>query len=219
MTGSARGSSQPTTVVDFDGTITERDTLDLIVDRFGDQEVRRAVEAELGRTLTLEEAIARQYATLTEPLDEVSAWLVAHSPLRPGFHGLVRLAERRAWPLWIVSSGLRELIEPLLAREGLSHLPLISSSLVGEPPPWVVAVRPEQPCEVCGEACKRRRVAELAAGSPVIYVGDGYSDGCAAAAADRVFARRRLTTYLEERGLEFEPFEDFTQIVERLSED
>jgi len=206
-------------VVDFDGTITQRDTLELVVDRFGDGEVRRAVEAELGHTLTLEEVIARQYGTLREPLEEVSAWLVAHCPFRSGFHDLVGLAEQRAWPLWIVSSGLRELIEPLLAREGLSHLALVANSLVVAPPPWIVGFTREQPCEVCGEACKRRRVAELAAGSPVIYVGDGYSDGCAAAAADRVFARRRLTTYLEERGLEFEPFEDFTQIVERLSED
>jgi 2,3-diketo-5-methylthio-1-phosphopentane phosphatase len=205
-------------VVDFDGTITQRDTLELVVDRFGDGEVRSAVEAELGRTLTLEEVIARQYATLSEPLDEVSAWLVANSPLRPGFHDLVRLAEQRAWPLWIVSSGVRELIEPLLAREGLSHLALISNSLVGEPPPWVVALRPERPCEICGEACKRRTVTELAAGWPVVYVGDGFSDGCAAQVAHRVFARRRLASYLDELGLEFEPFEDFTQIIEPLSE-
>jgi len=208
---------QRSIVVDFDGTITQRDTLDLVVEQFGDAEVRRAVEAELGHTLALEQVIARQYATLGGSLDEVSAWLVAHSPFRPGFHDLVRLAEQRAWPLWIVSSGLRELIEPLLAREGLSRLPLISNSLVGDPPPWVVAVRPEQPCEVCGEACKRRTVGELAAGSPVVYVGDGFSDGCAARVAHRVFARRRLATYLDELRLEFEPFEDFTQIVAPLS--
>jgi 2-hydroxy-3-keto-5-methylthiopentenyl-1-phosphate phosphatase len=52
----------------------------------------------------------------------------------------------------------------------------------------------------------------------VVYVGDGFSDGCGAEVADRVFARRRLATYLDERGLQFEPFEDFAQIVERLSE-
>jgi 2,3-diketo-5-methylthio-1-phosphopentane phosphatase len=212
------GTPQRSIVVDFDGTITQRDTLELVVDRFGDGEVRRAVEAELGHTVTLEEAIARQYGTLGEPLEQVSAWLVAHSPFRPGFHDMVRLAEQRTWPLWIVSSGVRELIEPLLAREGLSHLALIASSLVGDPPPWVVGFRREQPCEVCGEACKRRTVAQLAAGSPVVYVGDGFSDGCAAEVADRVFARRRLAAYLDERGLAFEPFSDFSQIVERLSD-
>jgi 2-hydroxy-3-keto-5-methylthiopentenyl-1-phosphate phosphatase len=205
-------------MVDFDGTITQRDTLELLVDRFGDPQVRRTVEAELGVTLTLEEAIARQYGTLSESLEEVSAWLVGHSELRPGFHDLVGLAEQRAWPLWIVSSGLRELIEPLLAREGLSHLSLTSNSLAGDPPPWVVAFKPDTLCLICGEACKRRTVTQLASGSPMVYVGDGFSDGCGAEVADRVFARRRLATYLDERGLQFEPFEDFAQIVERLSE-
>jgi len=44
-------------VADFDGTITERDTLELVVERFGDPDVRRAVEAELGRTLTLNDVL------------------------------------------------------------------------------------------------------------------------------------------------------------------
>jgi 2,3-diketo-5-methylthio-1-phosphopentane phosphatase len=204
-------------VVDFDGTVTERDTLELIISRFGDPEVRRAVEAELGATLTLGEVIAQQYGTLSAPLHEVSAWVVATSTFRPGFHDLVRLAEQRGWPLSIVSSGVRELIEPLLGREGLSHLRLISSSLVGDPPPWVVALSPEPRCEACGEACKRRTVTRLAAGAPVVYIGDGFSDGCAAQVADRVFARRRLASYLDELGLEYEPFDDFAPIVERLS--
>jgi 2,3-diketo-5-methylthio-1-phosphopentane phosphatase len=217
MARTAHAPPRPTIIVDFDGTITKRDTLELVVDRFGDAEVRREVEVDLGGTLTLEEVIARQYGTLSKPLEEVSAWLIAHSELRPGFHDFVRLTEERAWPLRIVSSGVRELIEPLLAREGLSHLALTANSLVGDPPPWVVAFKSETPCAICGEVCKRRTATQLAAGSPIVYVGDGFSDGCAAEVAERVFARRRLATYLEERGLEFEPFSDFSQLVERLA--
>jgi len=105
----------------------------------------------------------------------------------------------------------------LLAREGLSDLSLISNSLEGEPPPWVVAFRDEQPCDVCDEACKRRTVARLAGGLQAVYIGDGFSDACAAEAADLVFARRRLAAHFVERSLKFEPFDDFVSIVERLS--
>jgi 2-hydroxy-3-keto-5-methylthiopentenyl-1-phosphate phosphatase len=59
-------------------------------------------------------------------------------------------------------------------------------------------------------------VSALADGSEVVYVGDGYSDRCAAEDADRVFARRGLAAYLEERGVPFEPFEDFFEIAARL---
>jgi 2-hydroxy-3-keto-5-methylthiopentenyl-1-phosphate phosphatase len=50
-----------------------------------------------------------------------------------------------------------------------------------------------------------------------VYVGDGYSDRCAAELADLVFARRGLARYLDERGLAYEPFDDFHQIAERLA--
>lgn len=205
-------------VVDFDGTVTERDSLELVVHEFGDRRVRRAVEQQLGGALTLNEVIALQYGTLSEPLGVVSEWLVTHSRFRPGFGELVRLAGRRAWPLWIVSSGVGELIGPLLAREGLSDVPVIANSLAGEPPPWAVSFRDPEPCPVCHEACKRRTVARLREDSEVVYIGDGFSDGCAAESADLVFARRRLAAYLQERGVPFEPFDDFVPIVRRLSE-
>jgi 2-hydroxy-3-keto-5-methylthiopentenyl-1-phosphate phosphatase len=50
----------------------------------------------------------------------------------------------------------------------------------------------------------------------VVYVGDGYSDRCAAQAADRVFARRALARYLDERGVAYEPFEDFHEVDRAL---
>jgi 2,3-diketo-5-methylthio-1-phosphopentane phosphatase len=217
----ARGTTptEPVTVVtDFDGTITKRDTLDLVVERFGNPDVRRATEAELGRGLTLNQVIARQYGTLQASLDEVAGWLVEHSAFRPGFHRLALLAAQRGWALQIVSSGVEELIKPMLVREQLGHVPVISNSLAADPPPWRIAFRSEQRCEVCGQACKRLSVTEVAAGNKLVYIGDGFSDACAAEGADLVFARRRLATHLEARGREFQLFDDFFLVVEHLSE-
>ena len=61
---------------------------------------------------------------------------------------------------------------------------------------------------MCGEPCKR---ASLGA-EPFVYVGDGYSDRCAALAADRVFARDGLAAYLDEQGVAYEPFETLSEI-------
>ena len=69
-------------------------------------------------------------------------------------------------------------------------------------------------CEHCDEECKR---ASLPQGDgPLVFVGDGYSDRCAALAADRVFATRALVTYLEERGLPFERFDDLYDVLHAL---
>lgn len=207
-----------TIVVDFDGTITEQDLLDEIAETFGDPEVYREVDEGLDRReLTLHEVLRREFEPVTAPLGEVVDWVLAHASIRPGFRELVRLAERRGWRLVVVSSGFRELIEPVLAREGLSGIELYSNSVDPDPAGWRVRFLDETVCDTCRQECKRSTVSALAGGSEVVYVGDGYSDRCAAEDADIVFARRGLASYLSERGVPFEPFDDFFQIAGRMS--
>src|ERR671934_2078094 len=101
-------------VLDWDGTVTERDTLDMVLTEFGDPHVYARAEDELGRSLTLNDVIAEEFATVSASLDEVVDWLLEHARIRPGFR---ELAERHR-PL-VVSSGFHELIEPILEREGV----------------------------------------------------------------------------------------------------
>ena len=51
----------------------------------------------------------------------------------------------------------------------------------------------------------------------VVYVGDGYSDRCAAEDSDRVFATRGLAEYLDERGIPYERFDDFHDVARGLA--
>ena len=195
-------------VLDWDGTVTERDTLDLVLREFGDPEIYRQVEDELGRRLSLHEVIALEFETVTAPLPEVEAWLVENVRVRPGFRELVA---RRA-PL-VVSAGFHELIEPVLEREGV-EVELVANRIDAAPGGWTAVFRDTAPCPVCGEPCKR---ASLPVGEPVVYAGDGYSDRCAALAAERVFATGALATYLERRGVPFEPLTDFHDLETRLT--
>ena len=70
-------------VLDWDGTVTERDGLHMAIERFGDLDVFSALELELGRTMTLDEVIAEEMATITAPFEEVRDWLVAQVPAEP----------------------------------------------------------------------------------------------------------------------------------------
>jgi len=51
----------------------------------------------------------------------------------------------------------------------------------------------------------------------IVYVGDGYSDRCAAQAADRIFARDGLARYLDERGVRYEAFGDLHDVARSLA--
>jgi 2-hydroxy-3-keto-5-methylthiopentenyl-1-phosphate phosphatase len=179
----------------------------MVLREFGDPDVFERAAAALERgEITLNEEIRQQFAVVTEPIDSVVSWLLERVRLRRGFHELA--ATQR--PL-VVTVGFRELIEPILAREGI-ELELRSNSVEWTPQGWQPRFRSEEPCEVCGEPCKRSALPPTG----IVYVGDGFSDRCAALAADRVFARDGLARYLDSVGAAYEPFGDFRDIASAL---
>ena len=189
-------------VLDWDGTCTVSDSLVDAIHRFGDERVLRAGHGSYGESLAAEVGSIRAHAAT------VSAWAVEHVQVRPGLHALAA----RYSPV-IVSSGLPQLIAPVLAREGL-ELEVRSNDADPKPDGWRLRFRDEGPCPVCGDMCKRRSLPE---GSPLVYAGDGVSDHCAAQAADRVFARAWLAAQLRREGVPHEGFETLDDIAAALS--
>ena len=187
--------------------MTERDTLVMALLEFGDPAVYERTEAALeDGTMNFRGVMEAEMATIRAPVEEVGGWLVEHARLRPGFAELVA-----RWPSLVVSSGFHELIEPLLAREGV-EVPVRANRVVGGEDGWRVVWRDEALCDECGDSCKRGSLPD----GEIVYVGDGYSDRCAALAADRVFARDGLAEYLHARGVPFEPFGDFRGLARAL---
>lgn len=196
-------------VIDWDGTVTEVDTLHLALERFGDVEVYAAVESRIGNGLTLQDAIAAEMKTITSPVREVVDYLTERVVLRAGFASFVE----RFDPL-VVSMGFHEVIDPLLSRHGIEAR-VVANRLDPRPEGWRCVFRSESLCEVCGEPCKRSDVGGL---GPFAYVGDGISDQCIALAATRVFACDALAAYLAEHAIPFERFVDFDQLSRALGE-
>jgi 2-hydroxy-3-keto-5-methylthiopentenyl-1-phosphate phosphatase len=191
--------------VDWDGTVTVQDSLVQVIHAFGDPSILAELEPRVGVDLTLHEEIALEFAAVTAPLEEVVAWVLEHVEVRPG------LAELAGLRPTIVSAGFRQLIEPVLEREGI-ELDVLANEVEARPDGWVVRFRDETVCATCGEPCKRGGLA----GEPYVYVGDGYSDRCAALAADRVFARDSLALHLDRLGVAYEPFDDLGDVATLL---
>ena len=194
-------------VLDWDGTVTETDSLWMALEEFGDQEVFARVEGSLveGR-LSFQQVMELEFATVTAPVEEVAAFLCREVRIRPGFAELAAAEQ----PL-VLSSGFHELIEPVLAREGV-ELELRANRIEAGPDGWRVAWRDPEPCPVCDDLCKRRSLPP----APFAYVGDGYSDRCSALVAERVFARDGLAEWLAAEGVAFERFDDLRDVLEVL---
>jgi 2-hydroxy-3-keto-5-methylthiopentenyl-1-phosphate phosphatase len=190
-------------ILDWDGTSTVEDTMDALVRALGDATL---LDVHLDRSeITLHEIIERELGSIRVPLAEAQRWLVDHVHLRPGFHELV--ATHR--PL-LLSSNVRQLIEPVLQREGVAHLELVANELEDG---WGVRWRDDSVCDACGQPCKRGTLPD----GELVYVGDGFSDRCAALAADHVFATGSLARYLEAEGLPYTRFDDLHTVAEALA--
>ena len=189
-------------VIDWDGTVTVRDSLVQVIHEFGDPALLAELEPRVGVDLTLHEEIALEFEAIAAPLDDVVAWVVENVEVRSGLQELARLE-----PL-VISAGFHELIEPVLAREGV-ELEVLANRVDATPDGWRVCFRDEAACATCGEPCKRASLA----GEPYVYAGDGYSDRCAALAADRVFARDGLARHLDGLGVGYEMFGDLHDVA------
>jgi 2-hydroxy-3-keto-5-methylthiopentenyl-1-phosphate phosphatase len=189
-------------VLDWDGTCTVQDSLVAAVHALGDPTVYERDFASYG------EALAAEVGTLRATAAEAERWALENVEVREGLHELVAAHA----PL-VASSGLPQLIRPVLEREGID-VELRSNDAVPSPEGWRLLFRDEGKCPVCHDKCKRR---SLPAGRPLVYVGDGYSDRCAALAADRVFAREGLAGYLAEQGVPYERFDTLRDVAAALA--
>src|SRR5918995_2051435 len=135
-------------VVDWDGTVTVRDSLVQVIHEFGDPALLAELEPRVGVDLTLHEEIALEFRAITTPLDEVARWVVRNVEVRPGLRELAELE-----PV-IISAGFHELIEPVLARERV-ELEVLANRLDARPDGWRVRFRDDVACLTCGEPCKR----------------------------------------------------------------
>ena len=185
------------------------DTLWLVLGEFGDYDVfRRCGEQLMRGEIGYRELMELELSTVKGvTLPEVNAWLAENADIRPGFRELVE----RHDPL-VLSSGFEELIRPLLVKVGV-EVELVANRVDPQPDGWRVVWNRETPCDVCGDWCKR---VGLPSG-PFDYVGDGYSDRCAALGAERVFARAGLAEYLDREGLPYEPFDDLFDVLRALA--
>ena len=195
-------------VVDWDGTVTERDTLMHVLRHFVAPAVLDPLEAELDAglaagTITHREVMEREWAQMTAPLDDVVAFVVEHARVRAGFAEFAA----RFDPL-ILSSGFHETIAPVLARDGV-RARVSANHAEPRADGWRIRWVSDSACDTCGQPCKRGSLPDGA----FAYVGDGFSDRCAALAADRIFARDGLARYLDSMGVRYEPFKDFRELA------
>ncbi|MCE5230762.1 MtnX-like HAD-IB family phosphatase [bacterium] len=205
--------------IDFDGTITEWDMIDELVERYAVDDSWRAIEAawHAGRIGSLE--CLRGIFDLIRISDEDLNACLDGGRLDPGAAALFgRLA---AWqvPVTILSDGVDWFISRLLARAGIRNVCVRANTIRrhGDRMELVCPYRNPE-CEADAAHCKCGSMQALGLpGRRSIYIGDGRSDVCGARRSDVVFAKSALAACLEKEGRPFIPFRTLEDVDEALA--
>jgi HAD superfamily phosphoserine phosphatase-like hydrolase len=201
--------------VDFDGTITDVDTFDLLVRAAAGDEAWNAIDGDLiaGR-MTLRDALAAQAALIRSTKAEAFAYLCANVRVDPTFAPFVVRARREGADVRVVSAGIGSLVRATLERHAID-VPVLANDVDFHPDGWRMTFVDDS----SNGHDKAVHVEHArAAGIATVFVGDGISDFGGALAADRRFAKkgRALEAYCRERGLACTAFTAFDEVERAL---
>jgi HAD superfamily phosphoserine phosphatase-like hydrolase len=221
-------------LVDFDGTLAAADVGNRFFRRFtADRTAWDALIADwMAGRISARECLARECdGARVDP--EAALTFVSGFALVADAAAFVSAARGAGHHVLVASDGLTFYIERLLAAAGLdvpftaNRLRFVDGALV----PEFASGGPEV-------AMSGGRVARAAAGAPTgcgrcgnckgaaleaarasgryarrIVIGDGYSDRCAAGAADRIYAKDDLLDYCRAHGIPARPFATLAEVA------
>ncbi len=198
--------------VDFDGTITKEDTCDAMVRVFaseGWEEIGRLWEE---KKLTTAECANRLFELLNADLEDIGRLMDAME-IDEHFKAFLAMCEDKCYKVFILSDGYDFNIERILRRYDI-QVPFYANKLLYDVGFRIQCPYQNADCGRCG-TCKTNLISSLTeTGDEVIYIGDGFSDNCAATHADLVFAKGSLYRFCQNNHVPAIKFEDFGDILE-----
>ncbi len=198
---------------DFDNTISLADCTDVILEAYAASEwhdIETEWEAgKIGSRECMQQQIALLQATPFQ-MDQ----LIDQIEIDPYFIRFVEYCEAKKLPLTIVSDGLDYVIQRILARYQLGHLPVIAGNFSQRNNQWQLATPYAVPtCAARAVTCKCQVVQQCQRAQQIIYIGDGRSDFCVSSQkADVVLAKRSLLTHCQTNQLRHFAFENFADV-------
>lgn len=202
---------------DFDGTITKKD--------LGDE-----VFKEFGKFQPYHDLLKSGKMSISE------YWSTVCSELRPeitpadihqyadecdydaNFKAFADFCAERDIHFSVISDGFDIYIHRVLARAGVPDLPVHSNRMHYVDDKFI----PEFPgaCESCTCLCASCKRNALLVNAPpdaiTVFIGDGYSDFCAAEHADIIFAKKDLAAYCNKNRIPHFPFNTFFEVRQIL---
>lgn len=212
---------KPVIFCDFDGTITEKDMIIAIMEKFAPPEWVAIKEQILAMQIGTGPGVKQLFSLISSELKEqITNFVIEQVKIRKGFPELLSYCREKEIPFYVVTGGLDFFVRPILLRYRLDQeIYSNSADFSGD----TIQVVWPYPCdEHCGNECGICKSTILrnysAPDAFKIVIGDSIPDLASAKLADFVFARALLLKKCKELGITHRPFEDFHDVIQRLDD-
>lgn len=198
--------------VDFDGTISKSDIINFLLEKYADPIWLQLDKDYIDEKISSFECLTKQIALLEKLPDEKILESAKIVGIDESFMDFCVFCKNSNIDIEIVSDGLDIYINYLLEANNIKVKKVSSNIYKGYG-------RIEFPYDkkLCDKNCANCKKFHLDKDSFCIYIGDGYSDRCAAINADMVFAKNSLAKFLDGEGEKYFPFESFADIIPVLA--
>lgn len=220
-------SQTPTPILflDFDGTISRRDAVDVILETYADEKWKVFEDEWRAGLIGSRDCLFAQMALVRATRSQLNA-LIDQIEIDEGLVALLETCAVHRVPAHIISDGFDYCIRQILANAEpeLSHLlrgvRVCASHLEPSAHHW----RIDFPFfhQACAHGCATCKPAVMRllnrANAPIVFVGDGLSDRYAAESADLVFAKTALAAHCREQQIAHSSYERLADVALRLDE-
>lgn len=214
---------KPIIFSDFDGTITKRDVIVMIMEKFAPPEWVEIKDKILyERTITLKDGVEKLFGLIgSSKKNEIIDFVKKEAKIRAGLDNFLDFCKEENIEFNMLSAGLDFFIEPVLERYknklkiycnkanfNSSHIKIDYKYLPKD-------------CILCGNCgCCKIEIIEKYPKEEFtrVLIGDGLAELNAAKIADIVFATGNLIKLLEQEGISHIPFNNFYEVQEQLAQ-
>ncbi|SHH37723.1 MtnX-like HAD-IB family phosphatase [Tepidibacter thalassicus] len=205
-------------ICDFDGTITLNDTVNAMADEFSVGDWRKLDEMWICGKCSGSE-VSQKILEMIDTDEHKLREFIKNIKIDPYFKEFMEYIKEKVIEFYIVSDGFDFNIETILEENEIIGVICFSNMLQFEGKK-LMGFYPNvnEDCKKCGN-CKRNIITNVnIENKKIIYIGDGYSDRCAAKLGDYIFAKGELANHLKEENIDFIEFNNFKDILLKIKE-
>ncbi|MDR7871552.1 MAG: MtnX-like HAD-IB family phosphatase [Tissierellaceae bacterium] len=201
-------------LIDFDGTITKKDSNDLLMEKLLSNRFEEISQRE--EDLNFMDFFSSLFNEINMTEEEYLEFILKEVELSEGFYEFYKKAKSYNIPLAVVSGGFVNGIVPFLKKHGIEDIDVFANRLNFEGDKVVIEYyhNIDDCCEIgsCGNCKVLHYQSYKRDNFNVIFIGDGITDRSVASKADIVFAKDGLLKYCNENNIDCIPWNDFDDI-------